>query len=86
VSEPERIVAAALLVDEKVWTLPAPARHHDIIRHYIAETRKVRVPPHDQGFVTSAGRFVRRAPAAMLAFRAGQVTERKHRLYSEDVW
>lgn len=85
-SESERIVAAALLVDGKVWSLPAPARHHHLILHYCAETGEQRIPRHDQGFVTSTDRFVRRAPAALLAFRAGQIAELKNLLYSEDVW
>ena len=43
----------------------------------------------DQGFVTECGRYVRRAPALMIAIRAGQViqgeTENKLLLFSEDL-
>lgn len=42
-----------------------------------------------QGFVTECGKFVRRAPALMLAIRAKQVepgtTLDKRKLYSEDL-
>jgi len=42
-----------------------------------------------QGFVTECGKFVRRAPALMIAIRAGQVTAGKtchpHHLFSEDL-
>lgn len=41
-----------------------------------------------QGFVTSAGRFVRREPAARIAKAAGQIESTKfgRALYSEDLW
>lgn len=42
-----------------------------------------------QGFVTECGRYVRRAPALMIAIRAGQVLEgrtiNRRELFSEDL-
>lgn len=84
-SDVERIEAAALLVDGEVLTQPPPARHHTLIRAW-CETHGGRIGDHDQGFVTSAGRFIRRAPAARLAFEAGQISEPKPSLFSEDLW
>ena len=40
----------------------------------------------EQGFLTSHNRFVGRTEAAKIAFSAGQTTEDKGFLYSEDVW
>lgn len=39
-----------------------------------------------QGFLTSKNRFVLRMEAAWIAFKAGQVSERKRTLYSEDLY
>lgn len=82
----ETIVAAAILIDGKVWTLPAPARHHDVIRHYREETSAERLPENDQGFVSSNGRFLRRKAALAIAFEADQVTDVTGTLTSEDLW
>jgi hypothetical protein len=40
----------------------------------------------EQGFLTSKNRFVDRVEAGQIAFDAGQTTELKKYLYSEDVW
>lgn len=42
----------------------------------------------DQGFVTTCGKYVRRAPARMIALRAGQIGDKTHHpklLFSEDL-
>lgn len=89
-AEPERVVAAAVKVNGLVHSLPAPARHHDVIG-YIVRLKLAPKPVYGiQGFVTSTGRFVDRKTAAYMAVRAGQVEEAKLRrrdmLFSEDLW
>lgn len=39
-----------------------------------------------QGFITSDNNFVTRREAAEIAFDAGQITEKKTTLYSEDIY
>lgn len=92
-AEPERIVAVAV----RFWaphedsprnrfqitaTLPPPARHHDLLWGL------GRIPPEDQGFITSLGRFVQREAALQIAFTARQLTKAHAppKLYSEDLW
>ena len=83
------IVAAAIKTpDGEVFTVPAPARHHHIIGK-IREARGTYPTASEQGFLNSNGRFVRRAAAAMVAARAGQLKRgltAPPRLYSEDLW
>jgi len=86
----ESIQTAALRVEGVVWTLPRPARHHVLIRawclaHY-KDGREGRIPEHEQGFMTSMGRFVDREEAASIAFAARQIDRRKSGLVSEDLW
>lgn len=92
----EKIVAAAILHGDVVYTFPPPARHHTIL-HWMSQN----VPGFkqdgntQQGFITDAegeliDRWVRRAPARMIAINAGQLTEEKashaRELFSEDLW
>jgi hypothetical protein len=89
----ERIVAAAILhVDGRIFSLPPPNRHNDVIAHMREEGawgHQDHERGHEQGFLTSAGRFVRRKPAKVIAERAGQLLPRAGgtpALFSEDVW
>ena len=86
----ETVEKAALRVDGVVWALPRPARHHILINAWndahFANGEAGRIPDHEQGFVTSEGRFVDRATAADLAYRAGQIGRKKRSLFSEDLW
>jgi hypothetical protein len=84
----ETVACAAVKLDGAVWQLPQPARHHHILWALDQVLPGRAIEAHDQGFVTSAGRYVGRAEAAGIALKAGQV-ERLHAppdLYSEDVW
>jgi hypothetical protein len=85
-----RITGAAIVVNGVVWSLPAPARHCHLIRAWCdahwTDGKPAFIGSHEQGFVTSAGNFVTREEAAELAYCAGQITERKPTLFSEDVW
>jgi len=87
----ETIAAAALLWDGLVLSLPKPARHHTIMRKMLdlgLEPLAV-IQPDDQGFITSAGRFVGREEGCHIAREAGQIqikTGPANMLFSEDVW
>jgi hypothetical protein len=62
-------------------------RHHQIIELYKIMTGKdTREQGVCQGFLTAENRFVSREKAADIAFIAGQIKERKHRLFSEDLY
>lgn len=86
------VVAAAILdIDGKLWTLPSPNRHHDIISFmrqsgYTGPVNK----PDQQGFLLSNGIFCRRKPALKVAKEANQLKNGKSisssMLFSEDVW
>ena len=87
-SEPERIVAAALQIKGFTISLPQPARHGQlfaVIDEHISLERAI-----VQGFLTSEGRFVTRVQAKHIAFRSGQpiVREDLHPrdAFSEDFW
>ena len=92
---PERIVAAALRNGLLVLSAPAPCRHHHVI--HTAYSAGMETAHFEQGFLTSAGRFVDRVEAMRIALSADQLVPprdadgipytRKHReLFSEDVW
>jgi hypothetical protein len=87
----ERIdMAAVLHADGTLYAVPRPGRHHTVIR--IMNTLGVWGPNgsrHEQGFVTSHGRFVRRVAAKRIAVLAGQVVPGSldmRELFSENVW
>lgn len=83
----EKIVAVAIRHKGLIVTLPAPARHGDVLHPLYAITGEL-VGPGDQGFMTSTGRFVGRRAAAGIAINAEQILEPKWPpdLYSEDLW
>ena len=79
---PESIEAAAIKrASGEVVSLPAPARHCDIICHIAAPYKpgKPTIILADggvQGFVTNTGRFVTREEAYTIAKEAGQILQR----------
>lgn len=87
----ERILRAAIRhVEGDVYSVPPPGRHHDVIRNMGDRYQYRRSEgKHEQGFLTSEGRFVDRAEAWGIAERAGQLLPRATgagALFSEDVW
>ena len=90
------IKAAAIRFRGEIWTLPRPARHHHILHvmHEVlgwnSETRRVEPLADEerieQGFVDDSGRFLSRGDAVRTALLWGQIQERKHELFSEDLW
>jgi hypothetical protein len=88
-SEPLKIVAAAVLLDGGfILTAPPPARHHDLVARICEMTGKPFTNLDAQGFLLSNGNFCRRRPAAVIAAAAGQIEQPAHppNLYSEDLW
>lgn len=84
------IVAVAVRYNGKVYSLPRPNRHHDVLRVIHQETGDWTIDAHgdDQGFLDENGTYYRRAPALIHAITCGQIKEGKWgtQLYSEDVW
>lgn len=85
-----RVVAAAVLTsDGLIHSLPAPARHHNVV-HRLAEVfDHPSMDSDEQGFLLSDGTFCRRRAAKIVARNAGQLLERASdlaELFSEDVW
>ena len=78
------IIAAACVIDGEVVSLPAPARHHDIIRRW----PKPKHSHGEQGFIDDKLGFVSRREAAGIALEQGQIEALKWpgQLYSEDLW
>lgn len=89
-SDQLRVVAAAVrMSDGRVFSLPPPARHYNIIHMMAGVLGIPQTGDQEQGFLLSDGRFCRRKPARIIAERAGQLLPRAMdllELYSEDVW
>lgn len=87
----QRITHVAIKYDGKVYSLPAPARHHDVIR-MIAQENGVGVNgPDVQGFLDEAGNFLHRRMAFVIAQQTGQLNRgpdgyQGDQLFSEDLW
>jgi hypothetical protein len=86
-----KITHVAIQYAGRVWSLPAPNRHHHIIRMIAKETGDGIRGPDTQGFLDDAGRFLRRAPALRLAEKNGQLNRKPggyqgRELFSEDLW
>lgn len=66
----------------QVFSMALGWRHPDIIYKY-----EDAIDQSDLGgFCTSKGRYVDRKEAAEIAYEAGQISEKKHILYSEDIY
>ena len=84
----EIVDRAAVVLDGEVWHLPRPARHHHILRALDNVLPGRAIEAHEQGFVTSHGRYIGREEAAQIAMVTGQVSKlmAPPDLYSEDLW
>lgn len=80
------ITHVAIRFEGKVWSMPSPFRHHDVIKLIVANTDAQYVDAHgdDQGFLDAHGRYRSREEAYLIAANAGQVP--RTQLYSEDLW
>lgn len=86
------IVAAAIrATDGAIWTLPPPARHHDI-GHYMIACGETSPYPSDynQGFLDSDMGFLNRLDAHRMAWHCGQLKQMtlhpSGQLFSENLW
>lgn len=89
IRRPEKIVSAAILVGDMAFSAPPPARHHTLLHALHEVSDKLFVGPSQQGFLTSAGRYVGREEALKIALAAKQIEAPKfqpHHLFSEDLW
>lgn len=88
-----RITHVAIRHRGKVYSLPAPNRHH----HVLWEMRDSGIPrtelgDHEQGFVDESGAFLTRTHAFERAQETGQIKPRVPGnyegplLFSEDLW
>ena len=85
----ETIVAAAVHAYGATWSLPRPARHHNVLFAIDGAGLCAMKPgPDAQGFLTSDGRFVGRTEGAEIAVEVGQIKNLRWPplLYSEDLW
>ena len=86
-----RIVSAAIIWKDMIFSMPAPHRHHHIL---LKMRNEMGLPIESvswkgQGFLTSEGNFVNRKEAELIAFAAGQMKYSKiigGILTSEDLW
>ena len=85
------ISVAVKMANGLILSLPAPARHHNVI-HIMSDLDiyKTDEANHEQGFLTSTGRFVDRKEAFEIAEREDQILDientRRAGLFSEDLW
>lgn len=90
-SEDQQITHVAISYAGRIWSLPAPNRHHDVIREIIQQTRSGLYGPHSEGFLTEDGTYLDRRSARWLAASTGQFKRsaggtQSEELFSEDLW
>lgn len=85
---PQQITHVAIKYANKVFSLPAPNRHHDVIRMIGGING-----PDVQGFLDANGVFLNRKLAFEVATQTGQIkrpdtlgTYQGSQLFSEDLW
>jgi hypothetical protein len=86
-STEQQITSVAIKIDDKIYILPRPARHNDVIRYLVENGFQ---PPIKgvQGFITNTGEFVDRKQGKIIATKANQLIKETHptMLFSEDLW
>jgi len=85
------VTHVAIIFQGVTYSLPAPNRHHDVIKLILEKTGASHVYGEEQGFLLSDGKFARRKPALRVAIEAGQLKPdslgaKLGKLFSEDVW
>lgn len=86
------ITHVAIRFQDKIWSLPAPNRHHHVFSLIVRETGvdHVDVAWEDEGFLDESGQFLNRRQALASAARNNQIIDRDKvrcdMLTSEDVW
>lgn len=87
--KPERgIVAAACQIGGLTFSMPAPARHHDVLWSMTACS--IKCGDEIQGFLDHRGVFVGRKAAMIVAQNWGQIDQAEFEdggeLFSEHIW
>ena len=84
-----KIAYVAIILNGKTYSLPAPNRHHDVIRLIVKETGLSHVDG-EEGFLDEEVKFLNREQALISAMINGQVLDeskvRAGELTSEDIW
>lgn len=85
------ITHVAIQYAGKTYSLPAPNRHHDVIRLIAAENGVGIAGPDVQGFLDFDGNFLNRKDAFVHVSKSGQLKRipggyNGGNLYSEDLW
>lgn len=87
------IAHVAIMFEGKVYSLPRPKRHHDVIALIYNELGRTGGRQHairgEQGFLSDDGRFLDRKEALIVAKNANQLirkTSPDYLLFSEDLW
>lgn len=80
-------VAAAILQDGTIYSLPAPARHHNVM-DWMVHNLDIDKVTGRQGFLMSDGRFFTRRQAKAAAEHNNQMLKASSlsELFSEDLW
>lgn len=87
----ERITHVAVRVDGEVYHALPPNRHHNVLQQMDRDGVDF-LGRDEQGFLTSASRFVDRLEAMEIAKASGQLKRRRPphyqgpELFSEDLW
>jgi hypothetical protein len=89
-----KIIGVALkLPDDTIFSLPQPARHHNLLNILREENEtlpiKINLNKVEQGFITDTGDFITREEAEIIAIETGQLRRGYilgSVLTSEDLW
>ena len=81
-------VAIKSKVNGKVFSLPCPKRHHDVISLMVKAREPTPISTLGQGFLDDQGNFMDRLQAGTYAVACRQIARLKWPpyLYSEDLW
>lgn len=86
----ERIIGAAIRhPDGLIYGVGYGGRHHHCIRYMGSVGKAGLSMTHDQGFMTTEGRYVDRTEGLWIARAAGQIIRKTNpptKLFSEDLW
>lgn len=90
-TEVQQITHVAVSYSGRIWALPAPNRHLDVVRHIIEQTGSGLYGPHSEGFLTEDGTYLDRLTARWIAASSGQFKRaaggtQSPELFSEDLW
>jgi len=84
-----KVVSVALRKDDMIYSLPRPARHHDVIHKIYDVIDRQVTSEYEQGFLDSEGMFMDRETAMVFAKKNNQIIRlpvMSETLYSEDLW